>query len=239
MGKGSLPYLQWRFNVYSAVTSAQAGRVLATSLPADASPKQIRWYTKASTMVFDALYTTVQDHAILSSQLKDFIRSPSSAFKAWEAIKDHYVKRAETTRPYLEGKLRALAPQPTESMEAFLSKAQELRREYEAYGIELPDRDLIVQIFTHLSLTWRQGTAIKDKAPEDLSWEVLSEYLRKEDILRRQANTKAPDALLPLGWHKGAGEAKGPGKAMVSQGQNKAQPREQGEAAPAKGKSQK
>ena len=247
--RNQLPYLQWRYNVFSAVDSAQAGWVLVGPCPLWADSKQKHWFARANAMVFDALFTTVQDISVLVSRLNDFIGDPASASKAWAAIKEHYVRRAETTKPFLEQKLRRLEPHPNETMEGFLSRAQALRREWEAYGIELPDKDLIVQIFTHLSLTWRQGTAIRDKFPEDMSWGEVSEYLRKEDVLRRQANTKAPDALLPLGWHKGGGDPKphvktGPthGKAATSQGKPKpAQeitPSEepQGGAAAAKGK---
>jgi hypothetical protein len=87
-------------------------------------------------------------------------------------------------------------------MDGLLVRCETLRTKYQMYNLVLQDRDLIVQIFTGLAHSWR--TAVRQfhpgTEPEDLSWSVLSQDLRRIDTERRQSCTSAPGAELPLGY---------------------------------------
>ena len=129
----------------ATIDAAQAGIVLLGPCPENALPEQQAWFRKANKVVFKAIFTAVSKHPVLVSKVQDLIGGPSSAYESWKVIKAYFIRQADTNRPYLQTKLRALQPNPGESMESFLSRCNDLRKEWEAYGIEMPDESLITQ----------------------------------------------------------------------------------------------
>ena len=93
-------------------------------------------------------------------------------------------------------------------MEVFLSRYEHVRNLYDLYGQELDDTRLIHQVLFKLSRPWQLAAGLDRTHLEELSWEEVSRALQLEDNARRQADTKAHDAMLPLGWQKGSGFAR-------------------------------
>jgi hypothetical protein len=67
---------------------------------------------------------------------------------------------------------------------------------------------LITQVFRHLSQNWRVNTGLNAVPFTSLSWGTVKDKLQMEDNIRRQSNTTAEDATMPLGWTKGHARAK-------------------------------
>lgn len=134
------------------------------------------------------------DHVCRFDGLKD------SAHQAWGTIKAHYIRLAANNRAFLTRKLHELEPRDGESMESFLNRCYVLQDEFASYGLVLNDNELITQVFSKLSFQWRQTCGFGDVPEGDLSWADVALALQDQDNKRRHSNTKAPDALLPLGW---------------------------------------
>jgi hypothetical protein len=74
------------------------------------------------------------------------------------AIHEHFIRDVATNRQTLLAELASFAPKPKESMDAFLLRADQLRRRFQSYSVELPDRELIVRVFVGLGYGWRRMT---------------------------------------------------------------------------------
>jgi hypothetical protein len=187
------------------LAAASATYVIENPRPAEAA--QAVWYDTTSAKVFAALLPAVHSVPILGSAVIKLSRKESNAFHAWQLITEHFIREADFNLPFLQAQLRALKPQHTESMESFLSRSQSMRDLYAAHSLDLSDRDLIIQVFSSLSMSCRQSVRqhFPGQAIESRSWEEIARILQREDNERAQCDTTAPDASLPLGWKAGQG----------------------------------
>ena len=211
--KGELPFHKWKVESRAYIKAARAGRVIELDPPGvNESPEWHDWFDHANSVVFAAILATVRGINVLSDVVMRLEGSVGSAKKAWQAVEAHYVRLADTNLTYLTGKVKYLAPKEGETMESFLNRCQSLREEFEAYGLQLQDDQLITQVFMSLSYQWKQSCGLNRIPASQLSWDYVAEMLQQEDNSRRQSNTNAEDALLPLGWTK-----KGKGGARVAE----------------------
>jgi hypothetical protein len=93
-------------------------------------------------------------------------------------------------------------------MEVFLSRCEQVTNLFDLYRQELEDTRLINQVLFKLSRPWQLAAGLDRTRLEDLSWEEVFRALQLEDNARRQADTRAHDAMFPLGWQKGVGFAR-------------------------------
>jgi hypothetical protein len=212
--KDELPYHKWKVDALAYIEAARAGKVLTTPPPGTGESFAYQeWFAQANAIVYASLLAAVRSVQVLGDAVRRLQGKPDSALKAWKAIEAHYVRMADTNLTYLMGKVRSLVPTDGESMESFLNRCQALRDEFDAYGLELEDHLLITQVFQGLSHQWKQSCGLNRVSVATLQWAVVAEMLQQEDNSRRQSNTKATDALLPLGWTRkhpgGAFHAKG------------------------------
>jgi hypothetical protein len=199
--KGELPYTTRRVDAKAVIAAAQGDRLLSKDLPSMMSRSEQEWYRRANPTVYSALLTAVRGKRLLADKVRRLEGRPSSSYEAWGVIKDHFIKMGRNTAPFLE-------PRENESMETFLSRCEDLRVLFASYGQNLDDTRLITQVLSKLSLQWQRLSALQSMDSQYWAWDMVSEAFQVEDNERRQANWKAPDALLPLGWKKYKGEAR-------------------------------
>jgi hypothetical protein len=211
--KEGLSYHNWKVDARATIAAAHGAEwVLDIEPPLAEEFEAVRaWYEPVDKMVYAALLKSVSEVPILSDIVRRLQGEWGSGHKAWWAIHSHYVRVAETNRTFLAAKVTALKPKERESMEAFLNRCEALREEHKQYGIELPDNMLITQVFRHLSQNWRVNTGLNGVSFSSLPWGTVKDKLQGEDNIRRQSNTTAEDATMPLGWTKGYGGAKAAG----------------------------
>lgn len=212
--RDELPYFKWKVDARAYIDAAQLGAVLDKDPPnASSSPEWRAWFSHADAVVYAAILAAVGRVSILSDVIRRLQGQQGAAGKAWDAVHDHYVRLADTNQTYLMGKVRTLAPKEGENMEAFLNRCQALRDEFEAYNLQLDDNLLVTQVFSSLSHQWKQSCGLNQLSTAQISWQMASQLLQAEDNSRRQSNTEAEDALLPLGWTRrskgGARQAEG------------------------------
>jgi hypothetical protein len=222
--KGELPYSVWRVDAKAVIAAAQGEEILTTPFPAHMDGSVQAWYRRANSTVYAALLTSVRGQRLLADKVRRLEGTSSSSYEAWCTIQDHFIKKGRNNLSYLEGKLRALVPKDTENMESFLSRCEDLRVVYSSYGLTLADQQLITHVLSHLSLQWQRLNSVQAMDSCHWTWSMLSEALLLEDNERRQANWKAPDALLPLGWKKYKGDAR------AASGRSSSSPRTRGNA---------
>jgi hypothetical protein len=230
--KEGVPYYQWRVEARSIlVASVGVDWVLDRPPPNETNSYQVRdWYRGADRVVFASLIRAVREVPILGDTVRRLVDTWGSSHRAWKAIKAHFIRQAETNRTYLAGKLQQLKPGDSESMESFLNRCQNLVEEYGSYGLEMDQAQLKTQVFQCLSHSWIITARLSGEEISSLPWNEIKERLQAADNARRQSNTKAEDAFLPLGWGNRHGNAKvGSGERSVSP------PKDRGSAAPAGG----
>lgn len=218
--KDELPYYRWKQAVGSTVRAAGGNRYLGELDLTGLSADDVEIHEQNDAILYSALYGAVAHVTTLGDKVGRVGNSFGSAAKAWEMIKAFYVRLGEHNESFLDGKLAKLAPGEGESMEVFLNRCERLRSEYESYGLVLEDSRLLRQVKQKLSMSWLQATGLSKVDATRISWEDASYALQLEDNTRRQANTDAVDALLPLGWkpqggakakaHAASGEPKDP-----------------------------
>jgi len=213
--KGQLPYGKWKVDAYAMLDAAHASTVVETGYPDDASVLERQMYRVCNSVVYAALLQSVRDVPVLGDRVRRLQGGRQSGYDAWQAIKSHYVRLSDTNQTFLLRKLQDLEPKDGEFMEQFLNRCFQLRDEFASYGIELDDKLLVTQVFSKLSYQWKKSTGLADSTAESLLWDDVASALQAEDNARRQSNTKAADALLPLGWSK-AWQTVGSGKKAVS-----------------------
>jgi hypothetical protein len=220
--KEGLSYHNWKVDARATIAAAHGAEwVLDIEPPLAEEFEAVRaWYEPVDKMVYAVLLKSVSDVPILSDIVRRLQGEWGSGHKAWWAIHSHYVRVAETNRTFLAAKVTALKPKERESMEAFLNRCEALREEHKQYGIELPDNMLITQVFRHLSQNWRVHTGLNGVSFSSLPWGTVKDKLQGEDNIRRQSNTTAEDATMPLGWTKGYGGAKAAGGSESSDASN-------------------
>jgi gag-polypeptide of LTR copia-type len=208
--KEGLPYHKWKVDARATIAAAYGAEwVLDIDPPTEEEPAELReWYEPVDKMVYAALLKAVSDVPILSDFVRRLQGTWGAGYKAWRTIKKHYVRMADTNRTYLASKLTSMKPKERESMESLLNRFELLREEYDQYGVPLSDELLITQVFSHLSQNWRVNTGLNGKDLSKMTWGEVKEKLQQEDNIRRQSNTTAEDATLPLGWTKGYAAAK-------------------------------
>jgi len=209
--KGELPYSKWRIDARAMIRAAQASMVIDRAPSPDFPTDVKRWYRVCDGVVYAALLLAVRDVPILADQVRRVEGRDDSAHQTWGLIKAHYIRLAANNRTFLTRKLHELEPRDGESMESFLNRCFVLQDDFASYGLTLGDHELITQVFSKLSFHWRQTCGFGDKAEDELNWGEVATALQDQDNKRRHSNTKAPDALLPLGWTrkgKSDGQAK-------------------------------
>lgn len=208
-GKDEMPYGRWKYYVLAALDAARLTPVLRTDFPEGEPPAVQEYYRAGNAVLFAALLTAVKDISVLGDIILRLYGDASSARKAWNTIKGHFVRPSDNNETYLLKKLQELKPGDTESMESLLNRCARLRNEFAEYGLVLQDKLLITQVLGSLSIQWKDRAGLKEKDLSSLSWGEVALALQAEDNARRQSNTKSPEALLPLGWtRRTAGEAR-------------------------------
>ena len=232
-GKGELPYGKWRVDVEAQVDASGVEWVLTDDFPAGSDSEAFR-FKQANSVVFAALLVAVRDLPVLGDQIRRLRGGENSARDAWQKIKSHFVRLANTNHTFMLKRLQEFEPRETESMESFLNRGYQLRDDFMSYNLELEDKLLITQVFSKLSYQWKLTAGLSDSG-EGKTWEEVAEALQAQDNARRQSNMKAADALFPLGWTRrssGEGQAKKagspPGAKKEGAGGNQPKPAEGG-----------
>jgi len=181
--------------------------VLTNNPPGEASPLEHRtWYHKSNAIIYAALLEAVRDTPVLASEVRGVAEFGNSARLAWDEIHRHFLKTSELTEDSLKSKLISTVPGKTESMRSFLTRLDDLWREFEAHGFEPKEVDFVTQALRALTLPWRNALGELGRRPNrDIPWVACKEELQNEDNRRRISNLSGPDALLPLGWTKKEG----------------------------------
>lgn len=221
--KEQLPYPKWKVDALAIMEAAQVDFVLENPFSHHGTEEEQAWYAMCNRVVYVALLQAVRSIPVLSDAVRRLRGDESSAYESWQSIKSHFVRVSDSNHPWLLEKVQKLKPNDGESMESFINRCSNLKGEFETYGLELEDKLLITQVFSKLSVQWRKACGITDF--EGVSWEYVASLLQLEDNTRRQSNTQADDALLPLGWTKG-----GPGRGMGHRASSP--PKERGSSRP-------
>ena len=201
------PYLQWKEDAAAALEAVGGAVVIHEDPPSEDAPRDDQVsYFRANALVFDKLLTATCDIPTLGDNVRRCRQHGNSSRLAWETIRSHYVRLAEGSESRLKAKLRALVPGQKESMESFLCRLNNLRGEFQDYGIEPQDVEFVAHVFEQLSLTWRQTSGFQGVPAQSISWGDLYNALIEQDNARRNSNTAVRDALLPLGWYPRAPE---------------------------------
>jgi hypothetical protein len=201
--KGELPYHKWHIDAMAVIAAARAKRVLDDPPPdPSVDADYFAWFEHADSAVFAALLSAVRSIPVLSDHVRRHAGSIGCARNAWLAIRDHYVRLADSNLSFLTGKLKALRPNEKESMESFLNRCELLRSEYAQFGLDLDDAQLLTQVFSVLSRMWKHSIGHARTPISGLTWGEVKFLLQEEDNGRRQADASAPDSLLPLGWSR-------------------------------------
>jgi hypothetical protein len=208
-----MPYSRWKIDAKAMLDAMGATKVVLEPFPERGAQLVLEWYSHASLVVYAMLLGAVRGNNLLADKVRRLHASPSPSFAAWEAIQAHFVRVSDSNFSYLAGRLATLVPGHKEDMEVFLSRCEKVRSEYDTYGHVLSDETLIRQVMVDLSRPWQLVANPGCLPIPALNWEDVSRALQTEDNARRQANTKAHDAQLPLGWLP----AKHSGTARVSQ----------------------
>jgi len=228
--KGETPYLHWKVDARVAlVASPGISWILDWTPPSEQVPTSVRsWYAAADRAVFAQILAATKHVSVVGDKVRRLAEEWGSSRKAWKLLKDHYIRVADTNKLMLSGELQALELRERETMEQFLNRVQNLAGKFMDHGLAIPEEQLIAKVFSLLSLPWWNALGHDGKGGKSETWEEIKEKLLDEDTRRRQANAKADDALLPLGWTKkgaqgyaafGSGEPSIPqGKAMPVQG---------------------
>ena len=211
------PFHKWKVDARAVIAAGHGAEwVLDIEPPTNDDLDEVKaWYEPVEKMVYAGILKSVSEVPILSDVVRRLQGKWGSGHSAWWAVHNHYVRIAEENRTFLAAKVNALKPKERESMEAFLNRCEALREEHLQYGLVLEDALLLTQVFGHLALNWRVNTGINNVAYTSLKWDFVRDKLQREDNNRRQSNTVAEDATLPLGWTKayaaarvaGAGES--------------------------------
>ena len=160
-----MAYYRWQGMVRSAVAAAILTSVLDVQPPTPAqSGEVLTWSAHASPAVYHSLLQAVADIPVLVDEVLRLQGAHGCAYLAWRRVRAFYVREASTNLAMLQGRLRRLSPTQGEGMELFLNRCERLRKEYLQYGLESSDTELVVQVFTQLSLPWRQAVAQMGRA---------------------------------------------------------------------------
>ena len=204
-------FREWAMMVETHLTGLGLVEVITYRPPAITQSDDILdWYRAASSMVTAALVTACRGIPILGDLVLPLLRARTedgvshAGLAVWLAIHEHFIRDVATNRQTLQAELAAFTPKPKESMDAFLLRADQLRRRFHSYSVELPDRELIVRVFVCLGYAWRRMT-LQDlpsgvKVVEDASWADVRASLRRQDTERRQSYREGENAFLPLGF---------------------------------------
>jgi hypothetical protein len=230
------PYLKWDVDSLAQLEAVGGSYVLFNDPPPETAPEAERgWYYTTNALVYAELLASVQGIPTLETNVRRAHGFLNSSRVAWRAIKDHFVKLSDTNEDQLKRKLQKLVPGPRESMQSLIARAEELRSEYHAYGLEPVDSDFVTQILSHLTLPWRQGLKdaagrpMGDRPTREIPWEPMCASLLGQDNMRRTSFLDAPDALLPLGFDPKVREQ---GKARAGAGDTGAAASAGGQARP-------
>lgn len=217
--KGQLPYDKWRVNAMAKLKASRSWVVIERPCPVVPVADR-EWYMDANNVVYYAILEAVSEVRLLSDKVRRRASRENSAREAWEDIAAFFKRKSDNNLQMLRAKLEVLSPGEKESMESFLSRCEDLREEYSAYGETLSDRDLSVQVWRGLSIQWKHSCRLHGPAAINTPWEDVAAALQDEDNNRRASNTKASDALLPLGWTRGGGTPKPQARGAQGEGES-------------------
>ena len=201
------PYLKWAPDSVAVLDAVGGTHVLRANPPLPTAPEAQRaWYHTTNAIVYNELLSAVRGIPTLESNVRRCQPFQNSSRVAWKVIADFYVHLSETNQETLQKKLHKLIPGASESMQSLIARAEDLRKEFLAYGILPKDEDFVTQILSHLTLPWRDALEDRDGNPmgkrlaSQIPWEDLASSLLEQDNRRRNSFLDAPDALLPLGF---------------------------------------
>lgn len=217
-GQGELPYGRWQIAVYAAADAVRLSPILQQEFPSGGTSVEHEYYRYGNALLFQALLQACSAVPVLCDVVSRLYGDPSSSYRSWLAIRDHFVRVSANRESYLLSRVHELYPHDGEHMESFLNRCAALQTDFLESGLVLEDRILIAHVFTCLPAQWKSRAGLEGRPISDLSWAEVARALQAEDTSRRQSNLRSREALLPLGFAPRTGGRQQDGDARPVQG---------------------
>ena len=228
--KDDLIYIHWVPTAQEDIYAAGALEVIERRSVGASDPE---WYEHANHLTFNAIFKAIQHSPGLNEAVLPLLGQEDSAFDAWEAIRNHFVRKIQWAKVEFKRELSSFRHKTGEDMTSFLSRMETIRLKAQTYGYRITDGECVMALVPVIDRSWGDKVCMyfpPDTDFDDMDWPTVKAALAREDRERR-GSVKNPN-LLPLGWVSRQGGARA---AAGDQAQGAALPVPQ--AAPEKGQS--
>jgi hypothetical protein len=209
-------YTKWVPQARASIDAAGALYILENDLPA--GERERDWYETADAIVFSALLKSVIHINFLCEKVVSFQGEAESSRRSWVAIREHFIKQSVFSAVELDDELSRFSHNQGESMEGLLTRLQLLINKFNAYGVEIADKTIVLKLFKLLPRQWVKAIQHKFAANsmiDSWAWEDVKEALLAEDFERRHAGPSDDGRDLPLGFQPKSKVARQGGAAAV------------------------
>jgi len=229
--KDEMPYGRWKKAMLNVLYAAGLGFTLEFTFNRSGSPTEQAYYTQSASMASKGLIHAVKSQP-WAPMAYQFLLKKSSTRLLWILIREKYLQKNPYTTIALASELNSLAPKPHETMDQFLTRAEDLRDLYADNDLELSDAALVHQVMTKLHYSWWAPAGVGNGDLNSLSFAEMVINLKVEQAAREGAPAlPAEYATEPLG-RAGAEKKKKAADSMAHSAQGKGKEEKEGRRAP-------